>query len=309
MTMYMTKVWRFPTPAGPLQFGKQGWRENARRKLKDGDLVAIVATHGHPSPPEKQGRLLGLVEPTRECCSTLDYGMDDPSIAIPEDFKDGRLRLPYGLIIRRACLFPEPPLFTEISSRKFSMDSAAGIVPLSADEVSRIERLANEDIPLRQNVRERARLEGWDEARRRGAIPTSTRRGVMHMRQAPAQTYLMEIEGARDTYKIGWAFDAKARAREFNKTSLPALGGLRYTLKRFDSWDTAREAFKMEQALLRKFDRVCHRLNREVLVNVELAALEEAWHEYINAERPRARYATSRRWHFNGSSTNTTRPR
>jgi len=51
----------------------------------------------------------------------------------------------------------------------------------------------------------------------------------MHVRHAPAYTYAMKIEGTAETlFKVGWAFDYKKRQRDFNLSSLPQLGGLRY---------------------------------------------------------------------------------
>lgn len=37
MAIFMTKVWGFEEPAGPLQFGKEGWRDRAREELKAGE--------------------------------------------------------------------------------------------------------------------------------------------------------------------------------------------------------------------------------------------------------------------------------
>ena len=100
------------------------------------------------------------------------------------------------------------------------MDSASGIVSLTADEAERIDRLPKEEVQLLAPVRAVARIEGEDVARRRAAPPPTTQRaGVMHVRHAPAYTYAMKIEGAAGTlFKIGWAFDYKKRERDFNSS-------------------------------------------------------------------------------------------
>jgi hypothetical protein len=83
----------------------------------------------------------------------------------------------------------------EISSQPFTVDSASGIVPLTADEVARIERLPKEEVPLLAPVRAVARIEGEDVARTRAAPPPTTQRtGVMHVRRAPAYTYAMKVQ-------------------------------------------------------------------------------------------------------------------
>jgi hypothetical protein len=169
------------------------------------------------------------------------------------------------------------------------MDSASGIVPLTREEAQRIERLPKREIPLLSPIRAFARIEGDDIARRRAAPPPTTKRtGVMHLRRAPAYTYAMKIEGVpASSFKIGWAFDYKYRERDFNLSSLPQLGGLRYKTALYHLWDTARAAYKMEQAILRQFDAQRHRANREVLYSIEYAALELSWISHLQHMRSR----------------------
>src|SRR5581483_12252163 len=125
--------------------------------------------------------------------------------------------------------------------------------------------------------------EGEEAARRRGAPPPSTTRtGVMHMRRAPASTYLFQLLGAREpAFKIGWAFDWRQRRRGFDQVSMPGLGGLSYTAKLHQLWPTAMEAFRMEQALLARFDGGRHPANREVITGVSFDELETAWSGYV----------------------------
>ena len=287
MTIYMTKVWGFGVPCGPLQFSTNGWRENAREVLQPGDLVVCVGTKGEETAPRSQGRLLGMMEPTTEVARSFDFELQTRAV----DYDDeGNYRWPYALLNRRAWRFSEPrPLLEEISSRSFAMDSALGIVPLTADEAARIESLPKEEVPLLAPVRAVARIEGEDVARRRAAPPPTTQRaGVMHVRRAPAYTYAMKIEGAAETlFKVGWAFDYKKRERDFNLSSLPRLGGLRYRAALYQLWDTARDAYKMEQTILRKFDAQRHPSNREVLFGISYDTLHAAWVEYLVARSRR----------------------
>jgi hypothetical protein len=101
------------------------------------------------------------------------------------------------------------------------------------------------------------------------------------MRRAPAYTYAMAIRGAAsESFKIGWAFDYRARQRTFNLAALPELGGIKYETRLEHLWDTAEQAFRMEQKMLRKFDSLRHRSNREV-VQVTGEVLQTAWIEYL----------------------------
>ena len=276
MTVYMTKVWGFSEPCGPLQFSTEGWRNRARETLVEGDFVVTVGTAQPPTPEEERGRILGMMEPSTDMVNSLDFDLR----RAPHDFDDeGKYRWPYSLLNRRAWIFEERPLLNEISDRPFSMDSVLGIVPLTSDEAARVLSLPRREARLLESVRARARLEGEDAARRRVAPPpTTTRTGVMHLRRAPSYTYCMQVEGAeRLAFKIGWAFDFAVRERQFNQAALPEIGGLRYRTKLYHLWDTAREAYSMEQSVLRHFDEIRHPANREILCGAVYGDIERAW--------------------------------
>lgn len=289
MTTYITKTWGFGTPSGPLQFSHRGWRERARDMLRPGDLVVIVGTMGDETLPEERGMILGLMEPTTSIVSSLDYDLARG----PRDFDEtGRYRWPNGLELQRAWRFNEPrTALAVISSRRFSMDSAQGIVPLLPEEAEATMQLTREPVALLRPARTEARISGIEAARRRGAPPpTTTRSGVMHMRRAPAFTYAMSIEGAATPCcKIGWSFDWRSRERHFNQVAMPNVGGLRYRTILHELWDTAAEAFRMEQALLNKFDALRHPQNREILERTDAVTIQGAWIDYIVDARRRHR--------------------
>ena len=213
MRLFLTKVWGWDVPVGPPKFSTSGWRDNALRQLEDGDRVVLVGTTGDRTPDEMKGRLLGLMEPSREPVMSLDFDMRTR----PGDFVDGEYKWPVGLI--RACRawsLPQRPRLNEVSDRKFSMDSAQGIVPLTDDEAARVLALDwREEALMQPTAQAQARMaERHGTAKRTAPPPTTTRRGVMHMRRAPAYTYAMRVAGARPiAFKIGWAFDFKQRGR------------------------------------------------------------------------------------------------
>jgi hypothetical protein len=290
MTVFMTKVWGFGEPAAPLQFSGVGWRERAKTMLKPGDLVVLVGTQGAETQNHERNMILGMMEPTHQAVSALDFLRPDR----PEDFdENGNYRWPYGLLNLRAWRFDEPRRsLKSISDRQFNMDAAQGIVPLLDDEAEQVLKLPRTEVTLRTSFRTQKRIEGDDAARRKGApTPTTTRTGVMHWRDAPAFTYCMRISRTDDrgrkvatnSFKIGWAFDWQARRKEFNKASLPALGGLQYDISLKELWPTAKDAFRMEQAILRQFDDYRHTGNQEVLAGVDQVALEVAWAQTVKS--------------------------
>jgi hypothetical protein len=276
MTLFMTKVWGFSTPVGPLQFSTKGWRENALNQLKPGDQVVLVGTMGEPTQDDMKGRLLGVMEPTTEPVMTLDFVVPRR----PSDFVDGEYKWPVGLMNRRAWSLPDRPLLSEISNRSFSMDSAQGIVPFTPEEEQQVRALRWQEEELLQptaQAQERmAKKHGT--AKRTAPPPTTTRTGIMHMRRAPAYTYAMLIKGTeRLAFKIGWAFDFHQRAGQFNRASMPELGGLEYVPVWYHLWDTALLAYHMEQRLLARFAEYRHPANGEIIVGVRKEALDTAW--------------------------------
>ena len=283
MAYFMTKVWGFGEPVGPMLFGSAGWRDNAVAKLSRDDLVVLVGTQAEPTPEEERGRLLGIMQPTAEAVMSLDFPLEPEAVDYDED---GNYRWPYGLLNSRAWLLLDRPLLSEISDRHFAMNSAKGIVALTEGEAAMVSALAKREVELLKpsasavNRIHQAGGHTGDSA----PPPSTTRAGVMHMRQANAQTYLLELVGAKQaSFKVGWAFDYNLRMRSFNHASMPSLGGIEYQGLLFHRWHTAREAFRMEQTLLRKFQRYQHRENREILVGVVKSELEAAWYDLIRS--------------------------
>lgn len=266
MSMFLTKVWGFDEPCGPLQFGEPGWRDRARRLLKNGSSrVVLVGTLGDRTPEHMRGCVLGLMEPTLEPVGSLDFDLPTQ----PQDFVNGHYKWPYALHNRRAWKFTEPyTRLKDLTDRRFAMDAAAGIVAIDDNLARRIESLPHFEVPLlKVSATARTRLKNRDApARRSSPSPTTIRRGIMHLRRAEAYTYGFSIEGAETAhFKIGWAFDFESRKRQFNRAALPGLGGLRYTPWMTQFWDTATQAFRMEQLILRTLDIYRHPQNHEVV--------------------------------------------
>lgn len=236
----------------------------------------LVGTTSEPTPPEHRGRLLGIMEPTSEPVMSLDYDLQPTE----QDFVDGEYKWPVGLMNLRAWSLPDGPLLSGLILRKFSMDSAQGIVPLTPSEEAQVRALPWIEVPLLQpTAQAQDRMARKHGGAKRSPPPATTRRtGVMHMRRAPAYTYAMEIKGARQVaFKIGWSFDYKQRADQFNHAAMPDLGGLEYVPFRFHLWNTARLAFHMEQRLLVRFDKHRSTSNHEILVGVTAKDVEAVW--------------------------------
>ncbi|MEP7354094.1 MAG: hypothetical protein ABI824_12765 [Acidobacteriota bacterium] len=287
MRIFLTKVFGFSEPCGPLQFNSKGLRDNALEKLKDGDRVILVGTQNRETTNEAdRGRILGMMEPSRELVSYLDYSLE----RISSDTKaSGEYRWPFGLGSRNAWAFDPKPLLSEVIHRHFDIDSAVGIVALSDQEADAVLSQTHRPIALLTTLL--GRIEDAERTHGRNApLPTTTRRGVMHMRHEPAHTYAMKILGSTTpSFKIGWAFNYGRRQREFNLYALPSLGGLKYELHLSQKWDTAKNAYLMEQDILKRFESHRHRHNSEIICQVSEPQIQSIWTEVFLERRRRVR--------------------
>jgi hypothetical protein len=289
MTMFISKVWGFDNPCGPLIFSTPGWRENAVQKLRPGDRVILVGTMGEETPPPDKNRVLGMMEPSTTRVATSDFPLPNP-----DDKRlwkeDGTFRWPYGLLNYRAWEFAPGLFLSAVAPRggnPFGSAAASGIVSLTAEEEARVLAHPFHQIPLLTSFSADQKLYGEQEAKRRGApVPTpGVRASVMHMRNAHADVYWfrLSVNGKVAGHKIGWAFDWRQRLRQFNAVSLHTLGGLHYKVYKTQLLGTARQAFYIEQELFRIFDANRHPGNREVLTGISTEKIELAWHAQMTA--------------------------
>jgi hypothetical protein len=242
---------------------------------------------GEETAPEDRNRIMGMMEPSTEPVASTDFIIPDQTNR--RFFReDGGFRWPYGLLNYRAWEFAPGLFLADVAPREgnpFGSAAAAGIVPLTAEEESRVLVHAHFEVPLLTSLRTDSRLFGEDEARRRNAPPPAegVRRGIMHMRQGMAHVYWFRLAADNQIvgHKIGWAFDYRQRLRQFRAVSMSALGGLQYQAHRFQSLESARLAFKVEQGILRTFDQHRHRSNREVLTGLDTSQIEQVWDRHI----------------------------
>ncbi|MDR3486520.1 MAG: hypothetical protein P4M05_16625 [Bradyrhizobium sp.] len=287
MTLFITKVWGFDNPCGPLVFNSLGWRANAVEQLRPGDRVILVGTMGEDTAPENHNRVMGMMEPSTEPVAAIDFIVPDQSNR--RFFReDGSYRWPFGLLNFRAWEFEPGLLLADAAPREgnaFGSAAAAGIVPLTAEEERRVLAHPHAEVQLLTSLRTNTRLFGEDEARRRNAPPPTegARRGIMHMRKGMAHVYWFQlaIDDQIVGHKIGWAFDFRQRLRQFRAVSIAALGGLQYEAHRFQPLESAKLAFKVEQGILRTFDPHRHRANREVLTGIQVTAVQEVWDRFM----------------------------
>lgn len=294
MKVYFAKTWAFNNPAWPLAFGMNGNRNKVRERLEDGDWVVLIGTMNENTQKEERGRLLGILEPLKENVHTLDFdGIDKGNEKFHND--KGEFKWPYALHSRRAWLLIDRPTLKEIASEENYKKYNAGILQpsvasvdlFSDEEAEKVKALEKKEIgllPLTANAAEiLERKHGNLSTRHTAPPPSTTRRGVMHMRQSQAYTYMLKIKGASTPcFKIGWAFDWEARMKKFNHASMPNIGGVEYTTCRHHKWHTAKQAYKMEQWILKELNENRHSDNNEIITGIEEKELLRVWIKAIS---------------------------
>ncbi len=289
MTVFVSKVWGFDNPCGPLVFNSAGWRDNSAAELQPSDRVLLVGTWGDETAEPDRNRILGMMEPSNIQVATSDFPLPNPTDhrAYRED---GSYRWPFGLLNKRAWEFAPGLFLGAVAPREgnpFGSAAAAGIVPLTPEEAARVLAHPHHEIELLKSISTDKKLVGEQEAKRRGApVPTEgVRRGVMHMRLAPAYVYWFRLVAGKTIvgHKIGWAFEWKRRLGQFNSVSLAALGGLQYKGHQVQLLGTARLAYHVEQQLFTALDQHRHPANREILTGIATPKVEEVWDKYVGA--------------------------
>ena len=160
-------------------------------------------------------------------------------------------------------------------------------MPLTSEEALRVLAHRHHEIELLKSISTDKKLFSEQEAKKRGApVPTEgIRRGIMHMRLAPAYVYWFRLVAGKTIvgHKIGWAFEWKRRLGQFNSVSLAALGGLQYKGLRVQLLGTARLAYRVEQQLLATLDQHRHPANQEIQTGIATPKVEEMWDKYVGA--------------------------
>lgn len=273
---FVTKVWGFGEPSGPLPFNSNGNRARAVRLLSPGDRVLLVTTKTEQVDEDLQGMVVAAVEPTTVEVSSFDFDIQTR----PRDINArGEYKWPYGLMLKRAWAVDPPVPFSEVSSRTFSMAAVTSIVPLDRpDEVAHADALTLREVDLLAPRPGKLGKEEQQQLARSKSSPgvALIRRGWINLRHAPAWTYAMQI-GNQNHWKIGWAFDPERRRRDFEHAAMPSLGGLAYRVRFREHWNTAKQAWRMEQQFLRHFDTRRSPHNHEVLFEVLEKDLSAVW--------------------------------
>ncbi|HMT44522.1 MAG TPA: hypothetical protein PKA59_08200 [Chakrabartia sp.] len=271
--VFFTYVWGPPgNPAWPLTFANKAARTNARSVLAEGDLVFTVCTKGEPSPPEHQGRVVGVYRVSDLEVNTQDY--DLPRNERQPEF-DSFSRFPYAL---------HPIAVWEIisSDNKFS-DVVGPLTP--THHLQAQSRIVELDPITSQPLLELARREvslalPMTEFGRGRVVRKNSKLAPKHQGRFSGEfgdhavwfvyTLILRDKNRRAlAVKVGYSNDPQVRADTYNAPIASEVTGLRWEVdlkQPTSSEDAARE---VEQIILNRF--LDNRLasNGEILTRVD----------------------------------------
>ena len=256
MTMYATKVWGFASAQWPLiTFSKEGVRNRLARQWQPGDTMLLIGTQQAPTAEEDQGKILGYLEFT-------SFPVLTRNIVAPEILSRHGDKWPYALLCTESWALEEPPIFKaflpEVAAKNPGMTLASSYTALSAEEEVSIRQLAarHEILPRNEHAQRAVDQTNLAAALRNGGRGPVTFTGTYEVTRhsAPAETYLLQYKTTDSRMpkmmKVGWAYDASARADHLSEPLVTKFTGAHWKLLQKRSWPHEYAARFMEQTML-----------------------------------------------------------
>lgn len=300
--IFATLAWGFdPEHWGAVGFSNEGVRNRLASELWSSDgLVLTMGTTGEETPVELRGRLLGLHR-----LGTMAIATEE--LVEPQRWQDhicdngGEPKWPFGLPIREAEEFDDPPLRAELLPRlhkeNLHRKLASNYELLTAEEARRVLAL-----PRRRVERIWASVAADFAAHLtkppKGPRPSPGQR-VLSRSSGPAATYCFRLEGSAialvsaniapswrqwTVYKVGFSNDPERRRRELN-AYLPDEATLRWATFMAQWHADEINAWAMEQEVFRQLlSRSAAHVKGEILA-ARPSVLEASWSAAIGSAR------------------------
>ena len=284
--VFATKVWGLDFDYWPLlTFPTDGYRKSFIKRTAENDLVCLVATKGNNTSLENKGRILGLVE----CGSAL---VNAESILLEinngrplpdRNYENGHFKWPFGISLKQAWYFPEKPIAAETIGN-LDWSSVRGCQLLSNVDANRILRLKRVDAHLRDiglfvpaarpEQAPRSPLTGTGPAL---GVPPAVSGYQVTRTKTTSFVYVLKFQNT-DIFKVGWAFDVEARAKDINQHIPTEILDQQWEIFLWRKYDNQFLAYEAEQRLLqgdlKKYRTIGER------VKIAEKALRDIWAKF-----------------------------
>ena len=259
LRLFLTKVWGFEPESYPaLGFNSEGGRLKFLRESSPGDWVVLAGTLGSETNINDRGRLLGKVQLGPEKVNVEEV-LRSVGYQIPANQYNqaGEYRWPFGLPLISAQRFlTKPDLFAVLGSYLSGTQWAAFALDvrekLSADAQAKLEALPSEPVEIVQApaiVRQRERQRAFVLNRGTTGPGPSTIRTASNRAAGEGFVYVLELQGARNVFKIGYSADVEVRLAAHNKPLLPSVTGYLWKVLITQRFPTELQAYNFEQKI------------------------------------------------------------
>ncbi|MGB8322435.1 MAG: hypothetical protein WCE52_05680 [Candidatus Acidiferrum sp.] len=254
--VFATKVWGLDFDGAPLLvFSKDGNRRSYLNRAEPDALVCLVATKGKNTKDDDKGKILGIVK-----CGSVLVNAESHLLKISgskragRDYDDhGNFKWPYGLSLKRAWYFPDEPIAADVIG-KLHFSSVSGCELLSdkaARRVLRERRTAAHltDIELFAPPSKNSRRKSGVAKPGRGPPPAVSGYQVTRTKMT-SFVYVLHFQNM-DIFKVGWAFDVEARAKDINQHIPSEVLRQQWEIFLWRRYSDQFQAYDAEQRLLR----------------------------------------------------------
>ncbi|TCA18562.1 hypothetical protein E0H68_03765 [Rhizobium leguminosarum bv. viciae] len=256
MRLFATRVWGNPidgkTPMAT--FGTEGHMARLLAISSPGDRLVFVGTKTERTPPELQGRILGMAEFGRLRLRTLDYFTK--AELDPRDFDArGSFKFPHGVPIVRGWVFTSQAMANDVLNQRLTMLATPGVEELTnPNDIAKILGMPSDYFEPPQNHR-------FDQMRRindalkptTGPIPSNSTYEVEKSAMETSWTYAMRF-GTTKIWKVGHTSSVPGRLDEINKHVPFEIGIAKWNITLTQKWPDAVTAHAMEQKLFELLD-------------------------------------------------------
>lgn len=308
--LFLTKTWGFSPRSYPvLGFSRGGGRDKFLREATSDDWVAVIGTTTAPTIPEERGRLLGRMRLNTRRLVSVEQVLCELGTDIPEDHynEDGSYKWPEGLVMLEAERFEPMPRVRDVLGHglpgfhwvSYALDAAAqdSVGPAGVDAILACPRVAVPVTPVPTVLREAAIdrvMKGQRSFGPTGPPPSFSSSGCTRT-EGEGVAYLLQLQrqdrrGSRawspvPVFKVGKAADLDQRLATLNKEIRPGITSCRWVLRRFVPFETERQAYAFEQAVIAALrrrrvegERECFDVaEREVAQRWENVLFDGAW--------------------------------
>ena len=295
--LFLTKVWGFEPESYPaLGFSSEGGRLKFLRESSPGDWVVLAGTLGPETNIDDRGCLLGKVQLGPEKIDVEEV-LRSVGYEIPENqYKhDGEYRWRFGLPLISAQRFSGKPdlsavLGSYLSGTQWATYALGVQEKLGADAQAKLGTLPTEPAEIVQApaiIRQRERQRVFLLNGATGPGPSTTRTATIRV-AGEGSVYLLELQRARDIFKIGYSADVEVRLGQHNKPLLPSVTGYSWKLITNLRFPSEQQAYNFEQIVHKRLSRFLVEGEREIY-RIERKELDRVWGDVLY----RADWATS----------------